>query len=729
MKSILQYKSALKSVALGAIMSLLAINAQAQLVDGTAFLRGKYIEVCLAPNAQFGSTTPAPDGYHPRGGDIGGYGTGTFGFVSDPALDGWEVGTPDFVGCYFLPGVPQEGWDMSIGGDWYRAWASDVPFGESFWGGSWSGSVTGFGYEGSRVYATWEGNIGDLNIRKKVSFDTNQVFFLIEVQLKNVGTTAIPDIVYSRTLDPDNESSMGGGSTTTNVIENQPNFATGNYRCLVSATGQSWPDLTYLGLGTVDCRATAYILSSGLYPSEAPPVGLKDEPEEHPGWNIDSGYTYVNDIGVGIIFDLGTMLPGDSTNFTYSYVLSSADLDTAMNSIQTSFNIDETDFQSGDTMIKCWGAEVDMKINGGGAYVWGEWEDMNGGPSLPAGRENTIHIEHSVLTYRIIGTTTICPVSDTLFMTFIPEGDSVIINHSMCAGEVYDFMGDLKYQTGVYVNARKTSIGCDSIVLLNLTVNPLPEIDLTARETEICEGEEALLGLTTPSSFANYQWYKNGAVIPGATQHTYAADEPGVYYVAGISDKGCDATSRNITVVVNPAASGAIVSISEQDVCIGDTVTLKSDAKANYQYSWSPEAFFRYTGGSLSPTATAVVPGTSEVYLMSMNEYGCKDFDTAVVQAHPCCDIYIPTAFTPNNDGLNDNFLPALRPGQVVVALQVFARNGQMVYDNNEPLKGWNGLMNNSGELLPQAVYMYRFIYTCTDGEVYETKGDLTLMR
>src|SRR5690606_12305049 len=116
----------------------------------------------------------------------------------------------------------------------------------------------------------------------------------------------------------------GGGAQTTNVIENQPNFATGNYRCLVSAKGLNFPELSYLGLGTVDCRATAYILTSGLYPSDPPSAGMKDDPPS--GWNIDSGYTSVQDVAIGVVFDLGTLLPGDSTNFTYSYVLSSADL-------------------------------------------------------------------------------------------------------------------------------------------------------------------------------------------------------------------------------------------------------------------------------------------------------------------------------------------------------------------------------------------------------------------
>src|SRR5690606_6214466 len=79
-------------------------------------------EVGIGPNQQHGSSIAPPAGYHPRGGG-GGY-FGCLGFVADPALDGWDVGAPNYIGCYFLPGVPQEGWDMQIGDTWFRCYAN-----------------------------------------------------------------------------------------------------------------------------------------------------------------------------------------------------------------------------------------------------------------------------------------------------------------------------------------------------------------------------------------------------------------------------------------------------------------------------------------------------------------------------------------------------------------------------------------------------------------------------
>jgi len=317
--------------------------------------------------------------------------------------------------------------------------------------------------------------------------------------------------------------------------------------------------------------------------------------------------------------------------------------------------------------------------------------------------------------------------TDTIYVDFNAIFyDTVAV--SICQGETYPFYGVPVYETGSYTTTITSPEGCDTTITLHLTNNPLPDVTVAASQTDICEGESSLLRLTSPSSNANYQWMRNGTGLSGETNHTYTATTSGDYRVSGVTTKGCVDTSKRITLVVNPAAVAEIVSISEQDVCIGDTVRVKANDGEGYTYNWAPESLFRYTTGSLQQEVDAVVPETGQIYLTTMNAFGCRAYDTATLVSHPCCDIYIPTAFTPNNDGLNDFFAPMLRPGQRIIALQIFDRRGALVYDNTNPTKGWDGLYPN-GQDAPQAVYMYRFMYTCTDGEVFETKGDLTVVR
>lgn len=96
-------------------MTLHTQKSKAQLISSEVFLQGDYVEVGIAKNGAFGTDNAAPSGYHPR------YAGGTqLGFVADIGKDGWSAGTPNYVGDYFLPGSPQEGWDMQVGGVWHK---------------------------------------------------------------------------------------------------------------------------------------------------------------------------------------------------------------------------------------------------------------------------------------------------------------------------------------------------------------------------------------------------------------------------------------------------------------------------------------------------------------------------------------------------------------------------------------------------------------------------------
>ena len=699
-------------------------SVDAQMISGNVFMKGDHIEVGIAPNGSFGTGVDAPTGYHARPG----WGT-QLGFVADPALDGWAVGTPNYIGCYFLPGVPQEGWDISIGGTWYRAYRD---FGAtSFLPAGWSGSNSAPYIEGSRKKSVWNGTIGTLEIEAVTSFDTTQVFFFVDVKLKNTGGTTLTNIYYSRTLDPDNESMVpgGGGPTTTNLIESQPDLSgSGDYRALVSATGLSFPGLSYLGIGAVDCRARVYIYPGVLTPSVGP-----DNIDGYP-FETDRDYTNEADCAIGINFNIGDLAPGDSTVFTYSYILSSDDLDTAFSSLNSGWQIDGTLYETtSDTFnyIICRGADsLKVEVAGGGGFIWGDWSP-NVGLAVPSGRVNTIAMPGSATTYRIIGTTPTCPVSDTLYLTITPVGDTTLLSASICAGSVYDFDGDLLFNTGVYYKTYVTAMsGCDSVTKLTLSMNPLPGVDITVDNSSLCEGDVATFQVLNPTSGTTYQWIRNGAPIAGATEKFYVASSmAGEYRVIGITDKGCVDTSRRITLTINPAASVDIQDLDIMKVCIGDTIDLSVDAKPGYEYYWEPEKSFRYTSGARLPKVRGIMyEEFNEIKVRAINEFGCIAYDDMIVKAVPCCDVYLPTAFTPNGDGVNDYFTMLLREGQKIVTFQIFDRYGKMVYDNGSKM-GWSGRDLDGNDVAQGAVYFFRIVYSCSDKQNYEVKGDVTLIR
>jgi len=94
--------------------------------------------------------------------------------------------------------------------------------------------------------------------------------------------------------------------------------------------------------------------------------------------------------------------------------------------------------------------------------------------------------------------------------------------------------------------------------------------------------------------------------------------------------------------------------------------------------------------------------------------------------------VYIPNAFTPNNDRRNDVFYVKGRGIRAIKLMQVFNRWGEVVYETanvniEDPTKGWDG--NYKGRQAESAAYIYNIELICDTGEVFSRKGTITLIR
>jgi gliding motility-associated-like protein len=88
--------------------------------------------------------------------------------------------------------------------------------------------------------------------------------------------------------------------------------------------------------------------------------------------------------------------------------------------------------------------------------------------------------------------------------------------------------------------------------------------------------------------------------------------------------------------------------------------------------------------------------------------------------------VYLPTGFTPNNDGAND--ILYIRSNFITeVYLTIYDRWGEKLFETNDVKKGWDGTYK--GKLLDQGVYGYYMTFTCNNGEQSFKKGNITLMR
>jgi gliding motility-associated-like protein len=99
---------------------------------------------------------------------------------------------------------------------------------------------------------------------------------------------------------------------------------------------------------------------------------------------------------------------------------------------------------------------------------------------------------------------------------------------------------------------------------------------------------------------------------------------------------------------------------------------------------------YKWSTGDLQRTITVAKKGTYWVEATSVN--GCKSRDTIIINNEACVTkVWVPTAFTPNGDGLND-LLKVLNPGGFIdFRFTVFNRLGQVVFATKDPQQGWDG--------------------------------------
>jgi large repetitive protein len=198
------------------------------------------------------------------------------------------------------------------------------------------------------------------------------------------------------------------------------------------------------------------------------------------------------------------------------------------------------------------------------------------------------------------------------------------------------------------------------------------------------------------------------------------------YYSVVVTDSNNCKASQNFKI-----NSNAIQAIAYTDTIIssGSSFTLNANQSFGINnttnYLWT-----NFSGTSLSNSSTFQVNPTEPTkYILTIyNDSTCKSSDTVLINVSFCGPIIFPNAFTPNADGIDDDFkILNVEDIESLTILQIFNRWGQIVYATNEKTGKWNGTFN--GVLQEMDTYVYVCTAVCYGGNVIKTKGDLILVR
>lgn len=276
---------------------------------------------------------------------------------------------------------------------------------------------------------------------------------------------------------------------------------------------------------------------------------------------------------------------------------------------------------------------------------------------------------------------------------------------TICEGESFFAAGANQTVSGVYKDTLTTSFNCDSIVTTHLTVNSKP-VPMLGPDKDLCAGTEAVINA---GSFTQYLWQDN------TTSNTLTVNSTGLYWVKVTNGFNCTASDSIFIKSMLPLPDGFLK--KTDSICSYEKLDISVTGNFN-QYLWST--------GAVGKQIKIDRPGT--YWLTVTDAKGCTGTDSILVYTKNCMQgVFIPTAFTPNNDGLNDVF-KALVFGKVIsFRLQVYSREGQLVFETSDPLKGWDGVYKNRN--YPATMFAWQCFYQLENQKAGYQKGTVTVIR
>jgi gliding motility-associated-like protein len=292
---------------------------------------------------------------------------------------------------------------------------------------------------------------------------------------------------------------------------------------------------------------------------------------------------------------------------------------------------------------------------------------------------------------------------------------------------------------GVHVVTYSTNpsplLNCGTAESITITVNPKPESNAFPNVISGCNPVTIDYATSSyPTGTAIWD-FGDGTVSDTGLTVTHIYTTPGtytatLYYTDNIGCKDTTIATSGITSNPLPIASFD-PSVVETTVVDGQVeFTNQSTVLGDNSYAWNIGGV--YNSANVNESYLFVNSGNFVVTLVATTPEGCVDDTSIVIVVNPDVVLYVPNAFTPGADALNDLFHIFLPPTGVDFStfnLVIFDRWGEQIYKTTDVNQFWNGSKNNSGETLKQDVYVYKITFKDEKKKSYEKVGHVTLLR
>lgn len=245
--------------------------------------------------------------------------------------------------------------------------------------------------------------------------------------------------------------------------------------------------------------------------------------------------------------------------------------------------------------------------------------------------------------------------------------------------------------------------GCSKSDTIKVDYKPNPVVKL-GNDTTLCEGViKVLQSVSNPNTV--YQWQD------GTSNDNFTVTQTGLYFVSATAN-GCSvADSINISYIPKPVFTLG----RDTFICEGQPILLRPTLNTAGEYRWQD-------GSNLT---SYNVTDTGKYTLTVKNT--CGSYSSSILISEGICQLYIPSAFSPNMDNLNDVFRVKYPFSVKNFRMVIYNNYGQRVFEAADMAKGWDGSFK--GEQQSVGAYVWVISLTDIDGRNKTVKGTVMLLR
>jgi large repetitive protein len=275
-----------------------------------------------------------------------------------------------------------------------------------------------------------------------------------------------------------------------------------------------------------------------------------------------------------------------------------------------------------------------------------------------------------------------------------------------------------------------TPVDTDAVVVI---VNPAPVVNISAT-TDISGCEDLCVSFinNTPNT-ASVSWvFGNGLGTATGNTPNFCFTDAGTYDVtATVTDViGCVSTfTLTNYITVWPLPTAGFTYLPTDPTALNNIVDFTDQSSGATIWSWSIDPIDTTMTGQ-NPSFAFPAVGSYDVQLIVTNQYGCTDDEIQTIIVKEDYAVYIPNAFTPNGDGMNDVFFPqGIGINTDRFEMYIFDRWGNMIYQTDRWPGGWDGTVQGTTRICQIDTYVYKIVTVDPDGNRRQYIGSVNLIK